>query len=326
MQTLEQILSSQKSKDNKNQRFPGSTSGNVFDRLGFNFDFPNPSVIEFSNKVKDQLNTMPKLLKDWQAEDLRNGTVINYYTNPLAANTYSLSVSAVNISTSCLCITTNVETGETETTIIGRLGNVYTTSISLKNVCDDFILHTNRLSNVVPVDTGEVNDPHFLTCASVGKVLLYITNQTDGISDSKPILGNFTSLFIKQDIDTSNNRIFLHANTIANSIEMVANTCYTTLENEEIEEIENDLTYITNLLWIRMNHDKSFWNSTKIIAEEYSTFKTINGFGNTEKYLVENYIGTDKLKESMNTPDMPSTKYDVTIDYFGNIKYTPNTA
>ena len=74
-----------------------------------------------------------------------------------------------------------------------------------------------------------------------------------------------------------------------------------------------------------MSHDKNFWENSQKIQEEYSQFNVMNEEGETQQKIV-GVIGTTKLKQSLLIEDLPvETKYDVKMDYFGNIEYKPNT-
>ncbi len=96
------------------------------------------------------------------------------------------------------------------------------------------------------------------------------------------------------------------------------------LESEKIEIIFN-LNEIASSLAERVEHDKRVWRNMKMLNEEQTVFKVMNGMGQTQTMLVRDYIGTEKLKRSLLIDDLPTLKYDVTIDYFGNYIMKPNT-
>jgi len=92
MDSLERFLNKNQPKNNQNQKFiDSSPTSSVFGRLGYNFTPSNPAILELSEAAKKHLAKMPKLVKDWQAEDMRNGTVVrtNYFKNPV----YNISIS-----------------------------------------------------------------------------------------------------------------------------------------------------------------------------------------------------------------------------------------
>lgn len=340
MYDLETILSIEKNRSNKNEKFVGGeNSPQVFSRLQFDFTFPDPSVIELSESAKEHLRRTPKFLKDWQAEDMRNNNAKDYYKNPVGDAIDYVKTIADKIVKSSEYPTQNYVYNvnyfyNSSPNIVSGLEDVHESANVLSYYAGSFKLHTDRLSNVVGVEVGEPPDPHYLTCSALGRSVLYITNQTDGIEDTRPVLGSFTSLFVADTITDLSSTIIDYPDLIESSISSSEGTdqdgnsvtIYTSnLSFQECSTIINDLNAISSFIGNRMAHDKRFWENSKKIHEEYSQFKVMNEEGESQKKIIK-LIGTDKLKASINIADNPSPiKWDTQIDYFGNINYTPNT-
>jgi hypothetical protein len=332
MYNLETLLSISKKRDNSNKKFPNSTNKLVYDRLQINFSFPDPNVLVLSDSAKEHLNNMPKFIKDWQAEDMRNANVKDYYKNPL----YSSSIMLHNISRSIINLISVENTSEynpflADRAIVTGLENVYFAASNLLSSSCDFLCHTNRLSNVVPVYgecgcgiVANTEDPHYITCSALNRTILYLVHEIDGISDARPLLGCFTSLFVLNSVNDYVSKITPHVDTIKDSLIYLPEGITTTLTSSESSAIASDLNSAAYMLHDRVEHDKRVWRNMKMLNEEQTVFKLMNGMGQTQNMLVQSYIGTEKLKTSLLIEDLPSIKYDVTIDYFGNTILKPN--
>ena len=342
MYNLEELLAIEKNRSNKNPKFPSNPNPpTVFSRLGFNFTFPDPSILELSDSAKEHLNRMPKLLKDWQAEDMRNNNAKDYYYNPVSSAASSVKSVSDKIVSLCNYENNNFFNagtynifGMSKTSVVSGLETVNSAAETLSSYSGNFKTHTDRLCNVVGIDEGEPNDPHYLTCSALGRSVLYIVNEVDGIQDTRPILGNFTSLFVTDQIVELNNKILEYPDIIESSItkETTEDPEYGTiityssnLSSSMVSTITRDLNAISSVMGNRMSHDKNFWENSQKIQEEYSQFNVMNEEGETQQKIV-GVIGTTKLKQSLLIEDLPvETKYDVKMDYFGNIEYKPNT-
>jgi hypothetical protein len=84
--SLEQILTKNINQSNKNEKFTDSSpTSSVFSRLQYDFTPPEKykPLFDITPEVIQHLKDVPKLMKDWQAEDMRNGVVANYFENPV---------------------------------------------------------------------------------------------------------------------------------------------------------------------------------------------------------------------------------------------------
>ena len=100
MDSFNDFLNKNQTASNKNQKFVDSSpTSSVFARLGYDFTPSNPVILLLSPAALKHLNSMPKFLQDWQAEDMRNGVVNNnnYFKNPLQNITITIINNLIKI-------------------------------------------------------------------------------------------------------------------------------------------------------------------------------------------------------------------------------------
>ena len=158
----------------------------VFATLGYNFDDPNDKITTLSTGALEHLNNMPTFITTWQAQDIKNNDVGGYHQNPVISEITDFK----NITLTILSHSSNAN----------GLGSLVTTSRYLANTANAFIDHTNRLSGITPFYGEDQVNPYLDQAINYGKTALYITNQTDSIENTAPILGSFTSLMIGPQI------------------------------------------------------------------------------------------------------------------------------
>ena len=333
MDSLERFLNKNQPKDNQNQKFVDSSpTSSVFARLGYNFTPSDPSILELSEAAKIHLAKMPKLIKDWQAEDMRNGTVVrtNYFKNPVYNTSTALKANLQKIVDAIPTYQYGADefswTLSEKICAIPSLTGIYeNANVAVPEVVK-FIAHTDRLSNVVDIKPDTSDLPHYEQAMAVGRQLLYIVNQTDNIQNNSPILGTFTSIFVDAELKNLNIDITPYAGEISNSITTVIDyegnsTVSSNLSFERIEIITNKVKEVKNFIEGRRKHDENFWIKAQTIVEEYQQFKTLSA-GETQEKLIDNYIGTDELKQKKQIKDVPvEPSYNVTVAYNGTITY-----
>jgi hypothetical protein len=258
----------------------------IFGRLGYDSANTSNVVTTLSANVISTLNSMPAILNTWQTADVANTDVGGYFQNPVANVTQSIW----NVANSIITVTGIYD--------VSNLANVIISANSLIASCNSFYLHTNRISGVAPV-TDEPTQPHYSSAIGVSKVVMYITFKSDGIQNNAPMMGNFTSLTIANNLSESYNTIINYANTLTNSINIIANT--TNLTPSQTSTIANNLNNITNLMNSRRNGDVNFYYNSQAIVDDYNSLKQFSNPGQSESYLFNNYIGTDKLKTRINS-------------------------
>ena len=252
----------------------------VYATLGYNFDDPNGNIPMLSAGALEHLNTMPALVTTWQAQDIRDNNVGGYYQNPVISE-------ITEFRDITLIIMDNSSNAN-------GLGSIVTTSRYLANTANAFIDHTNRLSGVTPFANDVVN-PYLDQAIGLGKTALYITNQTDSIKNTAPILGSFTSLMIGPQITANANTFLL----FAEEIQAANNNPYTVdqvLILSRVQAINAYMRAANTFLNSRINSDVNYYGNLKNFIDKYNQTKKFTKMGETETYLYMNFIGTDKLK------------------------------
>jgi hypothetical protein len=257
----------------------------VYATLGYNFSDPNGDIIKLSANTIAHLNSMPAFIEPWQAQDIADNSVGGYYQNPVAANVNSI----ITLSQGMITL---ANTGASQN--IANCDLIETAANGLYNNASSFLAHTDRISGVTPFVGQDVVNPYYDTAMGLGKTALYITNQTDNITNTSPILGSFTSILIGPQIGsantvTANNYAVLNAGVTANN-----------LTEAQISQILSDISNTSTLLVTRQNADVTYYGNLRTFVDNYNTTKKFTNMGETETYLVNNFVGTDKIKERIN--------------------------
>lgn len=257
----------------------------VFATLGYNFSDPNGDVISLSANTLLHMNTMPAFIEPWQAKDIANDDIGGYYQNPVSGNVNVIITTAQNLITAA---NTGSSANITGCDLIESAANtLYSTSQS-------FLAHTNRISGITPFVGQDVTNPYLDTAMGLGKSALYITNQTDAITNTAPIMGSFTSILIGPQIDTqtsilNNDLIILTDGVTANN-----------LTESQINQIILDITTAGDLLSTRQNADVTYFTNLRTFVDNYNQVKQFSNMGETQTYLINNFIGTPKLLTRLN--------------------------
>jgi hypothetical protein len=258
----------------------------IFGRLGYDAANTSSIVSPLSANVISTMNGLPPLLNAWQTADAANNNVGGYFQNPVA----NLTQSIWNVANNIIVIP--------DLNNVVALANVSLAANALSLSANNFYSHTNRLSGVSS-DTDEPTLPHFKSVMAVSKVVMYITFQSDGIQNNSPMMGNFTSLIQANNLTISYNTISNYANTIANSINHSSNT--TNLTTIQINTIQQGMNTAIDLMNSRRTADVTFYYNSQSIVNDYNTLKQFSTPGQSESYLYNNYVGTDKLKSRINS-------------------------
>lgn len=292
----------------------------LFDRLGYNFESTQSNtIIEFSEKTLNHLNAVPQLLTDWQKEDLANNTVGGYLKNPVAnviGYIRNTSNSIYNLVKANVSTNTNIVTGTTPT-ISTLFVDIGANTLNVGNsVGGQFLDHTNRISGVVNVaqsvqstNNGELGQlPHYDTALAVGQVVMYLVYQTDGIQNNAPVMGNFTSILIENELESYNANIQSYFTQINNSITITGTGTLvdpfvrtSNLTLTQVQSIYANTSGIDNLMTTRRVSDVNFFEKSKQLVGEYKSMKSFTGMGLSANNLVQNFVGTDKIKARINS-------------------------
>ena len=268
----------------------------IFQQLGYNYNPSSNEIITFDQNVLDSMNSVPQFLNSWQYEDLRNNdtAISNYLVNPVSTITQSIHDIAVSIFGAC---------GN-----VANLATISATANTANVAATDFLAHTNRLAGIEPINSDTVLLPHYDTAIGVGKSIMYIVYQSDGIQNNAPIVGSFTSLFIKDDLTLKYSVVTDYPTLISNSI---STNSYNDINGDPVTEMVSNLTPIqistivsnVGALGTTMNtrriHDENFYNNSKNILTEFNQIKKFKSFGTSETNIITDYIGTTRLKNNL---------------------------
>ena len=299
----------------------------LFDRTGFNFTDTSGAITTLPNTAIQQLNTAPALVPNqWMRDDLINDDTTGYYVNPVAS-----SCNTIWLSANTLINTTTSVTGSGNLTALWTTINTNFKAIAGYNVTTgdaenppivtthvpgqivQFINHTNRISGVVPItaNTEAAQKPHLEQAMQIGRALTYLVYQVDGREDNSPMLGSFTSILVANTINDYANIIVTYANTINASIsESVGGTPPDDLyiirtSNLTYNTVNTISTFANNLYTVlhdRRTHDENFYTNSNQLVNEAKNIRRYSNLGASENSLVDNLIGTDKLKSRLAQP------------------------
>lgn len=277
-------------------------------------------IIEFSQGVLDQMNAMPRLLADWQFEDIANDDVGGYFVNPVATVTQNIrntSNTLVSLLSANPATNTEAVTGTT-----GDITTLFTGMITLSaNIGGfnggEFIAHTNRLSGVTPIEASPSTSgvdtallPHYDTALATGQLMMYLVYQSDGVQNNSPIMNNFTSIVIEEDLDSLYSNISTYYTTISNSITVSGGGTdaltdpivrVSNLSLSTVQTMSNNLTTINTTLATKRNNDEVYYTTSRKIANEFNELRRFNNMGATANNLVQNYVGSNKLLTRLNS-------------------------
>lgn len=266
----------------------------IFGRLGYDSANTSNVVTTLSDNAISTLNQMPPLLNEWQTEDTSNSNVNGYFVNPVANVTQGIW----NTANTIISITGLQE----------ALPTVYSSVNNLRQSCNNFYRHTDRISGVSPM-TDEPTLPHYSTAIGIAKVVMYIVFQSDGVQNNAPLMGNFTSLTVGDTLTTMNTAISSYSSNISYSLSLTTvgtppddYTTYTSnLTPTQVTTIVTGIDSIRNIMDTRRTNDVNFHNNCRAIVNDYNTLKLFSTPGQSETYLFNNYIGSDKLKSRINS-------------------------
>lgn len=277
----------------------------VFGRLSFNFDSTKfGDAINLSADAKNSLNNYSQIdgPDQWMITDMANGPIdsTSYYRNPV------LNVSNDIISSmTTLALTANTQQGPYYIRFASSdIANNLTKSAAANRIAEmnRFISHTANVSGTVANAFQDPNIPTQDSITALGNQMIVLLNQTDGIQNTVGALGAMTSLFIESDLKANNDVISLFNQEILDNLEVrtigfiTANTC--TLSNTRLQQMVDSLDSVYNFVLTRRTEDWSYFrNSFQVATENAFLHRFSQGaMSNTQMILINDYIGSDKLK------------------------------
>lgn len=272
----------------------------IYEKLGFDKTVNYGDTLNLADSsVRYVQNQNPKL-DNWMVKDIVSDTPVQYYKNPLKES-LDLIISYL----------TSLQTYSDQTQY--QFNYDIQQNALHENVADaltktqDFYDHTDCISGVKSVkDLNKPNGtftqgkqrPELNNALMIGHEMLVLTNSVDNIKDNSPMLGCFSSLYIKDQLDNYVNSINDFLNELEKSI-----TKYTreiTLGKDPIiqfnmQTLANYVSLITN----RMNSDINFYNNSLNIYQKYQSVRRFKSMGSLHKKLINELIGTDHLKSNI---------------------------
>lgn len=268
----------------------------VYALLGFDTTDPiaNGAVEQLSPTVQTQMQMMPKLLQPWQETDLISNEVEQYFVNPVS-NTINVIWSTSNTITS-QSFDSNGNVIVFSNPGVSNIMNpalIVARDIS-QNIANSFMIHTDRISNVVPLDF-DVASPHYETAIGYGKIIMYLVNQTDNIQNNSPMIGSFSSLFVANTLSDYSNTLVSISNVYLGSLVNGVSSLGLTDANQ----FANAANQVSNTMTTYRQKDFSFFANSQIIVDRYNKVSEFNRIGQTELFLINEYIGTQNLKNNL---------------------------
>ncbi len=293
----------------------------IKDRLTLNFDTSKfGSGLFLSSESQNTLNNSPSGLSEWQRKEIANSAVglTNYYKNPVLSQCNRLLANTTNIRNLCL----------------GDVANNYPLAsaqiLSLANTANNLIIqlnefkyHTDNISGLtVTISDSEAADtsniPNFQSAVSIGAEATRILYTTESFKTTTPILGNFTSIFIGDELNANSNSLYSSYSSLS--------TLGASITSTQVNSIISNLQSVNTFIYTRRTSDWNFFKEVKSVVNDYYTVSKLNNLGNTENYLIKNYIGTDALKANLNNASsiVPTTS-DI-ANFFANTEATVTPA
>jgi hypothetical protein len=217
----------------------------IYNRLGYNFD-----TTKFGNDVNlapganNFLNNSSVNLSQWQVDDIASASASGYYQNPYTSVLNNITVVLTGMASNCNTSSVSFDTaGDQANTLSAAINNALT-SVS------NFTTHTNYISGVER-SANTVLYPDLNTALSIGRQVLTLTNKADQTQNNVPILGNFTSLYIRDDVNLKSNSITQDSITLGNSLYLLDGNTYSNISVSAINTIITDVNALESLLTVR---------------------------------------------------------------------------
>jgi hypothetical protein len=278
----------------------------IYGRLGFNSADPTTAatVTNYNSGVANNMAIMPALLPHaWQIDDVSSSNVGSYFVNPV----YSSASTILNVTGYTYAVINNYGPLTVSSNVIANYVSnaAYLSNIIYTTTAPNYIYVTNRESNVVGPGTDSTT-VHYQMAMGYGKILSYLTYQSDGVQNNSPIMGNFTSITLGNTLSSLSSSLITYYNSLAGSISITsngsggyANTSNISLSNAQ--GLSDTVNTIYTLMTTYPAQDNAFFTNSKSVVADYTEVSRLGDLGSTENYLVNNYIGTDKLKTRLSS-------------------------
>lgn len=266
----------------------------IYNRLGYNFDTTKfGDDVDLAPGANNFLNNSSINLSQWQVDDIASATATGYYQNPYTSVLNNITIVLNGMAANCN--TSNITFNAAPT----QANTLYTSVINTLTAVSNFKTHTDYISGVER-SANTVLYPDLNTALSIGRQVLALTNKADQTQNNVPILGNFTSLYIRDDVNSRSNSIIQDAITLGNSLYEFDGNTYSNISVSSINTIITDVNALESLLNVRRNGDINFYQNSLAIVRDYQTVLTFSNVGDTQNSLLQ-IVGTTKLKTDLAT-------------------------
>jgi hypothetical protein len=293
---------------------------NVFLRLNYDFDSSKfGEGANLSNATIKFLEDNPIELAEWQSTEIANGNFVStdYYKNP----TINVSNDLWNNINTFNNIINTIYDFDANANPKSNLIAPITNELSANQIYY-FQKHTNNISGVtasVPTfnETLGTNEdyPDYDKATGLGQELLLVLNETDELANAIPLLGNFRCLFLNDDIESISIVIGSDAQIVNSSIrvEEISNpntdpmapptisVNVSNLTSDQINTIFTHANTANSLIYKSREDDWFFYRSSVQILNDYRRVERLTRVGKTQKYLIDNYIGTDNYIDKLSS-------------------------
>lgn len=265
----------------------------VSDRLTSTFDTTKfGDDIKISAKANTYLNSNPIVVSDWAKSDMANGSLnrSDYFVNPVASYMSSMTSNVNSIIALC------VNDPNTNYPLYPQgAKDLANSSNNLIVQIQEFVSHTNRLSGVTKssydVTTSKFK-PDFNMAHSTGSMVLQILSNTDDVRDTSPILKNFTSLYVSEELSQ-------HSWNIGNNRVLLQTTGLSTTSSQLIS-MKAVVDQVNTFIYTRRTSDETHFEQCQALVDDYQLTQSISSTGSTQRNMINTLVGTDKLKSIVN--------------------------
>jgi hypothetical protein len=266
----------------------------IYNRLGYNFDTTKfGDDVNLAPGANNFLNNSSINLSQWQVDDIATSTATGYYQNPYSSVLSNITIVLNGMAANCN--TSNITFNAAPT----QANTLYSSIINALTAVSDFTTHTNYISGIER-SANTVLYPDLNTALSIGRQVLSLTNKSDQTQNNVPVLGSFTSLYIRDDVDSRSNAIVIDSRTLGNSLYVEDGNTYSNISVSSINTIITDVNSLQTLLATRRNGDINFYQNSLAIIRDYQTVLTFSSVGATQNSLLQ-IVGTTKLKTDLAT-------------------------
>jgi len=285
----------------------------VYSTLGFNYNDPNNNIVELSANTQSSMNSIPPVITTWQAQDIANNSVGGYTFNPVSNSIHWMSNTANTLSV----YSPIVGNSDAISLLISRIqSNCAYLSIGNETYSQNaltFLYHTDRLSNIrtqaddAAAHIDGTNLPYYQIAIQAAKSATYIVNQTDGIANNSVMLGSFTSILEANQINQLANTLYTNSKTLISTLTLIpvgegmgSDYYRSNISLSVATTIASNFANVVGIMTERETADKAFYLNLKNLITNYNTTKQYTNLGDSQNLLLNNYIGTPKLKSRIN--------------------------